>query len=163
MTEELKTIPYGELLVLIRQERAKLETLLESLSDEQFLIPGVTGKWSVKDTLTHITAWEQRYIHLLEDLLAGKTPKRIESPAEVDAENARIFQGNKDKPLSQVRQEFADSYVQALALAENTSEEALYTPNYVPFGDYPLWVLVAANTCWHYQEHSAEIKAWLAK
>jgi hypothetical protein len=43
------------LLSLMQTEHTQLETLLNTLSDEQLLHPGVTGSWSVKDVLAHLT------------------------------------------------------------------------------------------------------------
>ena len=55
-----------EILVLIRSERESLEVMLEPLSDEQMIQPGVENTWSIKDILAHITDWERRMVQWIK-------------------------------------------------------------------------------------------------
>ncbi|MCL4853136.1 MAG: maleylpyruvate isomerase N-terminal domain-containing protein, partial [Bryobacteraceae bacterium] len=44
------------------------------LSDSQMLEPGVTGGWSVKDILAHVTAWEEEALKNLPLILKSERP-----------------------------------------------------------------------------------------
>jgi hypothetical protein len=46
------------------------------LSDAQLMEPGVTGAWSVRDILTHVTTWEEEALKHLPLILKGGTPPR---------------------------------------------------------------------------------------
>ena len=41
------------------------------LPESQLLEPGVTGKWSVRDILAHITTWEEEALKYLPLILEG--------------------------------------------------------------------------------------------
>src|SRR3989442_12804206 len=55
------------------------EALRESyagLSDAELLRPGVTGTWSVKDIIAHVTWWEEEALTHLPLIVAGGKPPR---------------------------------------------------------------------------------------
>lgn len=161
MAEELTS--KEELLAAIRDERAALEEAVEAVEaapgEGMMLEPVFDGGWSVKDTLAHITVWEQLMIGWVEQSLRGEEPQRpITGDDWVDRLNARLYEENRDKPLDEVRQEFASSYREALALIQRVEEDDLFDPERFPWRDgSPLWQMVAANTNWHYKDHREAI------
>jgi len=38
------------------------ETFLSRLSPQHMLVPNVNGAWSIKDCITHLTAWHERLL-----------------------------------------------------------------------------------------------------
>lgn len=52
-----ETIEKAALLDNIQEGYKEFEALLAPLSEEQMTVPGVSGRWSVKDTIAHIAAW----------------------------------------------------------------------------------------------------------
>jgi hypothetical protein len=155
----------SRLLELIRSERQRLETTLAALSENQMVVPGVVGDWSVKDILAHITVWEQHMIHWLKETLRGEVPETVPyglAGADVDERNERIYLEHRDRALAEVLADFGRSCSQVLKAVEGVSEEDLIEPHRFerPAGE-PLWVVVAANTFEHYEEHNESISAWL--
>ena len=151
----------AELLAAIRAEREALEAAVDDLDEEHMLEPVFDGGWSVKDTLAHITAWEQLMIDWVETSLRGDVPQRPVSGDDwVDQLNARLHAENKGKGLDEVQRDFAASYQEALALVERLDEDDLFDPERFPWRDgSPLWQMVAANTNWHYKDHREAIAA----
>jgi hypothetical protein len=149
-----------ELLDQIRAERGRGEETLARLTHAQMLLPGVDGEWSVKDALAHISAWERRMISWVNSVLHGEKPD-IPLPWDEDRMNFDTFTQVKDKPISDVLEEFRLSYWDSLALAETLSEEQLDTVHTDTWPMGPLWIGVAANTSWHYKEHRNDILKWL--
>ena len=47
-----------EILEALHASRAQVEAALTGLTDAQLIEPGALGEWSVKDILSHLTAWE---------------------------------------------------------------------------------------------------------
>ena len=47
------------------------------LSDVELMEPGVTGAWSVRDILAHVTTWEEEALKHLPLILKGGTPPRL--------------------------------------------------------------------------------------
>ena len=60
------------------------------LSDAQMLAPGVTGAWSVRDIVAHVTTWDEEALRHLPLILRGGTPPRYSVLyGGIDAFNAR--------------------------------------------------------------------------
>lgn len=156
----------AKLLDLIQAERAFVERTLSLMSREQMVQPMSEGGWSVKDTLAHISAWEQLCLSWIEAAQRGATP---EAPApgftwdEIDRLNAKIYQDHKDHPLDDVLAYSAQSYRQMRETVEALPEEALFTPKYFAWlhGDDPLWLYIAHNAHIHYEEHMVTVREWL--
>jgi hypothetical protein len=160
-----QTTTKAGLLILIRTERKLLDAELAELTGDQMTKPGVEGRWSIKDLLAHITAWEQRMIQWLKQALRGEVPQHLPTGMtwdDLDRWNEETFLENRDRPLDEVLAESDRSYRQALRAVEMMPEKALFEPGYYVWrGGKPLWEMVAANTYWHYQEHREAIRSWL--
>ena len=64
------------LLGKLDQARAALKDSYAGLSDSRLTEPGVTGDWSVKDILAHVTTWEGEALTHLPLIIAGGRPPR---------------------------------------------------------------------------------------
>ena len=60
------------------------------LSGARLTEPGVTGDWSVKDILAHVTTWEEEALKHLPVIMAGRHPPRYVSYGGIDGFNARM-------------------------------------------------------------------------
>ena len=92
-----------DLLTAIEKERGALETLLETLPDEQMTDPGVVGDWSVKDVLAHLVEWEQMVLGWHATGLRG------------------------DRPLDEVLEQFGTSHQEILGVIQELSNKELFT------------------------------------
>ena len=160
MNEQIKSMSRTELLQQIRDERRALEKVLSRLTHAQMLVPGVDGDWSIKDVLAHISAWERHMINWIGSHLIGEPPD-VPLPWEVDRMNAETFSQVREKPLSEVLEEFRQSYHDSLTLIESLTEKQLQTQYSETWPLGPLWQGVAANTSFHYQEHRVDIEKWI--
>jgi len=155
-----------QLLRDIRDERERLERVLDRFATSAMVEPGVVGQWSAKDVLVHIAFWEAAFRGWIVTAARGETPEMPVSGGtweDVDLLNDRVYQKGRDRPLADVRDEFAASYLPTLALVEATDESVLLDPKRNPLGPRePLWQYAAANTSDHYREHRESLEAWLA-
>ncbi len=87
------------LLRLIQSEHMQLEALLSTLDEEHLLRPGVTGSWSVKDVLAHLTWWEQA---MISELLFGVEldPGLGGQPWSTERANALVVEAKRGQHLS---------------------------------------------------------------
>src|SRR5256885_7218978 len=69
---------------------AALKESYAGLSDPRLTEPGVTGDWSVKDILAHVTTWEREALKHLPLIIAGGRPPRYVSYGGIDAFNAKM-------------------------------------------------------------------------
>lgn len=137
---------------LMRAEHARLDALLAGIPDEQFTQPGAFGEWSVKDMLAHITFWEQRLIAYLNGARESLIQPGEDEQAGIDRINAGVLVANRDRPLADVRESFASSYQQTLALVESLGDDAL--------AQEQLFGLIAGDTFGHYREHIKMLEDW---
>ena len=120
----------SDLLAAIEKERGALEALVEGLTPEQMVEPGVVGEWSVKDVLAHLVEWEQMALGWHAAGLRGETP---EMPApgfkwnQTPALNQMIYEKHRDRPLAEVLEQFHASHQEILGVIQALSNEGLFT------------------------------------
>ena len=73
------------------------------LSDSQLTEAGVTGKWSVKDIIAHVTWWEEEALKHLPLIIKGGRPQRYSVKyGGIDAFNALTTEQKRDLSLAEV-------------------------------------------------------------
>lgn len=134
-----------------REAHERLDALLAALSEEQMTRPGVTGDWSVKDHLAHLTWWGRRVITVLN---GGADPLDVMPGGEKteDEINANVYAANHDRSLADVRADFEATHRDMQRLIETISDETL--------AKREGWI--SGNSDYHYNEHIAMFRAWLA-
>ena len=96
------------------------------LSDAQLMKPGVTGDWSVRDILAHVTTWEEEALtHLPLILEGGRPPRYSVRYGGIDAFNALMTEQKASLSLATVRRQLDDTHRRLRALVQGTSEEQL--------------------------------------
>ena len=142
----------------LARERGKLLAALEGLSEEEMARPGAVGRWSVRDVLAHLLAWEEEAVTRL-DLLAAERPQdfaRIVDEEELEAWNARAHQRYAGLALAEVMRRLRDVQGRILAALDSLSEERLGTDA----GPVPVRNWLPECTYAHEEEHCADILAW---
>jgi hypothetical protein len=81
------------------------------LSNTQLTEPGVAGDWSVKDTIAHVTWWEEEALRHLPLIVAGDRPPRYSAVyGGIDAFNAMMAGRKRDLSLSDVLAQQGDTH-----------------------------------------------------
>lgn len=126
----------------------------EDLTDDQLLEPGVTGEWSVRDLIAHVTWWDEEAITHLPLILDGGGPPRYSVKyGGIDAFNALMTEQKRDLSLDEVQQEFQEThqrlvdYLLSLPPAEIMSNERFKRR-------------LRLDTYGHYPIHTADIREW---
>ena len=135
-----------------------LGSAVDSFSDMELEQPGVVESWSIKDLLGHIAFWAQQAAKNMQLIAAGKADE-VQRPSDekaLDEWNEREWRVRRERPLSDVREEWLESFqgvMQALAaLPSERLEEKVK-------GNTSL-KLFAEDTYEHYKEHLAHLTAW---
>jgi len=142
----------------LARERGKLLAALEGLSEEEMARPGAVGRWSVRDVLAHLLAWEEEAVTRL-DLLAAERPQdfaRIVDEEELEAWNARAHQRYAGLALAEVMRRLENVKGRILAGLDSLSDERLSTDA----GPVPVRNWLPECTYAHEEEHCADILAW---
>lgn len=139
--------PKADAIGKIASQRRQLAASFDGLSSDDILRP-VSGDWSVKDILTHITSWEELILLDLQRIQRGRQPARYH--AGNDSWNPTLMHGRRSFPLDQVLAEFAEVH-DALTGLLDALDESL-----IP-GDVMGICNVLALHDW---EHARDIRAW---
>ena len=153
-----------ELYDALDASRERLLIALDALPDEALLQPGVTGDWSIRDLLAHLTVWEAELVTALMRLQQGKKPDRLlHALADRDAYNAARFLENKDRDLDRIFDDLQGVRAQLEQWLESFSDRALNNPQrYKSLAGQPLWELIARVIFQHEETHLPAVEAFAA-
>ena len=137
----------------------ELSAVIDSMSEPEMVEPGVVEDWSIKDLLGHMAFWADRAANTLAEVKAGRGSEVSgpETETELDEWNAREFAVREGKNLAQLREEWERAHEAARAAIEAFPEEKLDEA----FKDHTVVFEFGADTFAHYQQHAAQISAWL--
>ncbi len=154
-----------EILAALKSEREKFMDTIDGLSAEAMREPGVVGKWSVKDIVSHISQWEAEMVRLLFEASQGQKPTTIHfSEKETDIVNSEWQQEAASRPLERVMADFQAVRKQTIRRVEGLSQQDLSDPNRYPWlRGQPLENWIAGDSFDHEAEHAAQIREWRSK
>jgi len=157
-----------ELFEEIDKERGNLDGLLNTLTEEEMSIAGVTeAGWAVKDVLTHLFEWEQLCLGWYNIYLQGEKPQ-LPAPGlkwnQLPELNNRFFEKHRSRPLSEILEEFQASHQQMLSAINSLSDEELISIGKYPWtGKWSLSNFIEASTASHYRWARVLIRKWQNK
>ena len=124
------------------------------LSDAQLMVPGVTGEWSVRDILAHVTTWEEEALNHLPLILKGGTPPRYSVRyGGIDAFNDLMTKQKRNLSLTEVREQLGATHGRLVEFLQNAPERQ------VP-GDTRFVRRLRLDTYGHYPLHAEAIRQW---
>lgn len=140
----------ADLLVRIAESHQKLDAALARIDQQDMEFSPSPEQWTVKETLVHITAWEQTLLADYRKLVKGEPIHEFDGAEEIDEHNAAICSRAQGMPLQQAKTEFQITYAQIVAWLENLSEDELERPFAygMTLGDF-----IGEDTWKHYEEH----------
>lgn len=108
------------LLTRLDKAWSEFQEARAGLSEAQLMMPGVTGKWSVRDILAHVTTWEEEALKHLPLILKGeRSPRYSLTYGGIDAFNAFKTEQKKNLSLALVLQEMHDVHRRLIAYLES--------------------------------------------
>ena len=124
------------------------------LSVAELLVPGVTGAWSIKDIIAHVSWWEEEALTHLPLILAGGRPPRYSvTYGGIDAFNARMTERKKNLSLAEVLRQRDDVHHRLIALVRSAPETQMT-------GETRFRRRLRLDTYGHYPKHARAIRAW---
>ena len=162
----LAEIDKARLLDLLEAEYEFVHRTIDDLLAEVMLMENVTGTWSIKDMIAHLTAWMKRLLRWFDEIEAGQTPDVPEKGYTwdaVDALNDAQSVKDKNRSLDDVLADFHNVYHEVYRLIEGLSEDDLFHSTFDGLTREPMWRLIVSNTYEHFHEHIKPVREWLAK
>ena len=142
------------MLTRIEEPWSALKAAYGGLSEAEMLAPGVTGTWSVKDIIAHVTTWEEEALAHLPVILAGGRPPRYSvTHGGINAFNALTTQRNRDVPLAEVLRRRDDTHRRLLEFIQTVPEAEFDR-------DTRVRRRLRLDTYGHYPIHAKAIRTW---
>jgi hypothetical protein len=133
-----------------------LEESYADLSEVEMSEPGVTGSWSVKDIIAHVTTWEEEALkHLPLILMGGKPPRYSVTHGGINAFNAAMTVQKRDLEFAEVLRQRDAVHQRLIELVESIPEDHLSS-------DAHFRRRLRADTYSHYPIHAKAISNWRA-
>ena len=124
------------------------------LSDSELLEPGVTGTWSVRDIIAHVTWWEEEALtHLPRILEGGKPPKYSIMYGGIDAFNAQMTEEKRNLSLSEVLKQRDETHSRLIDFIQNVPEDQIAQ-------ETRFRRRLRLDTYSHYPKHAEAIRKW---
>ena len=141
-------------LALLDRRWQELLDSYAGLSDADLAAPGVTGTWSVKDIIAHVSVWEEEALTHLPVVLAGKRPQRYSTAhGGINAFNARMTERNRALTIAEVLRRRDDTHGRLLEFVGRVPEAECA-------GDTRFRRRLRLDTYGHYAVHTKAIRKW---
>lgn len=141
-----------ELQERVRATHGGLVNALEGLSEEEATRKGLTEQWSIKDALSHISAWEIEAARIIGEIQNGTwKPQRLNQEL-IDEFNRQAVEDRQGHSMPQVREEFDAAHREMERLIESFPDEVDESS--------PIYKYVEAVTFKHFAHHGALIEEW---
>jgi len=126
------------------------------LSDSQMTESRVTGDWSVKDIIAHVTWWEEEALNHLPLIIKGGRPPRYSTKyGGIDAFNARMTEQKQGLSLSEILKQMDETHRRlvdyVLSVSEQFTRETRARRR------------LRLDTYSHYPKHAKAIREWRAR
>jgi hypothetical protein len=132
----------------------ELRASYSGLSEAELLSPGVTGKWSVRDIIAHVSWWEEEALKHLPQVLEGRRPPRYSvTYGGIDAFNALMTEKSRDRSLADVLRQRDEIHRRLIDYVRRAPEELFAR-------ETRFRRRLRLDTFGHYPIHAKAIRAW---
>ncbi|RPJ38000.1 MAG: DinB family protein [Chloroflexi bacterium] len=137
---------------------------LDGLSEDQCLVTGVCGVWSVKDIIAHLASFEWVLVDVLNSCVSAGPTIKLDQYTRVDGDtfNAQEVGKRKDLSFSAVVEDYNTGYAKVMEILPKLSQEDLTNPGSLPwYGmEYSLDDFIVYQYYGHKREHCAQIAVY---
>lgn len=134
----------------VRETHGGLVEALEGLSEEDATRVGLTEQWSVKDALSHISAWEIEAARIIKEIQAGTWKPRRMNQEMIDEFNREAVESRRERSFPQVREEFDAAHAEMERIIGSLPEEVDEST--------PTYKYIEGVTFKHFAHHAAQIQ-----
>lgn len=143
-----------QIMAKIEHSWEDLKNSYANLSNAQMHTPGVTGNWSVKDILAHITTWEEEALKYLPLVIKGdKLPRYRDEYGGIDAFNAIMSQRKGSISLNDTLTQLEVVHQQLIVYLLSVAEEQFASETRFRHR-------LRLDTYSHYPQHAQAIHNW---
>ena len=160
-----------QLLAVLASERDKLERIIDAVGMQRMNSAGVSGSYSTKDVLAHLTAYEQALVRWLKEAKAGRVyvDSVLDQP-DLDSRNAIVHEAGKDRSANEIVTSFQTTCDQLEECIRLLTDDELTNADATAWFVVPrwerkqeLWKCIANDSYEHHHQHMPDIERWLAE
>jgi hypothetical protein len=143
-----------QLLARLDEAWKDFEASYAGLAERQLLIPNVTGAWSVRDIIAHVTWWEEEaleHLPLIRD--GGRPPRYSVKYGGINAFNALMTERRRGLSLAEVLRQHDGVHARLVAYVASVPEELVRT-------ETRFRRRLKLDALGHYPIHARAIRAW---
>ena len=159
----------SQLLETLKIRRSRWEQLLNMVEEARMDEPGAAGHWSVKDIISHVTAYERWLVEWLTAAAQNTFP--AESPlddADIERRNRRVYELTYMLSVEQVHTVARQNFEALLAVIKTLPDPYFTDPQSAEWFMKPYWSkmktvpdAVINLSVDHYEEHIPAVQAWI--
>ena len=143
-----------QLLARLDDAWKDFEASYAGLTEQQLLIDGVTGAWSVRDIIAHVTWWEEEALEHLPLILAGGRPPRYSVKyGGINAFNALMTEQRRGLSLVEVLRQHDEVHARLVAYVRAAPDELIRT-------ETRFRRRLKLDAIGHYAIHARAVRAW---
>jgi hypothetical protein len=162
----------SELLNWLQEEYRQWEGLLDEIGPARMEQPGVSGDWSMKYIVAHLTDWQPRVNANIQAAQRGESEPPPPWPAHLQSDdeiNAWIYESNRGRSVREVLDESRQVFQQLLAVVAGLPEDVRIEQVHQGARVYHLvWLngqrFQPGEFFDHFHDdHEPDVRAWLAR
>lgn len=139
----------------VEEAHVKLLRALDGLTEEEATRVGLNPRWSVKDALAHIVAWELHGADAISEIQAGTWKPQRMNRELIDNFNAHAVEVRRDFSMREVSDEFNAAHARMVSLIATLPDEIEESS--------PTYKFIEGVTFRHMTHHAAQIEEWRQK
>lgn len=160
-----------ELQGILWQMRADLERMVAEAGPSRIEEPGVTGDWSLKDVIAHLSGWRWWSVARMEGAVRNQEPAPPWSAdldegkmEDVHRINQQFYAANHSRSVADVLADSRATFDRLERALLALPEEDLFTPGHFPWlHGYAAADIVLGSAGHLYEEHEPEIDAFIGR
>ena len=157
MTEQDENMNRFQLFKRLDSAWNAFKASYDGLSVSELTMPGVTGNWSIKDIIAHVTWWEEEALKHLPLILTGGMPPRYSvTYGGIDAFNALMTEQKKNLSLDEVLQNRDLIHQRLIEFIQTVTEDQISM-------ETRFRRRLRLDTYGHYKKHAKAIRKWREK
>ena len=160
-----------QFLAVLASERGKVEQIIDAVGMHRMDEGGVSGSYSTRDVIAHLTAYEEALVTWLEEAKAGRAyvDPVLDQP-DLDARNAVTYEANKHRSDNEIITSFRTTWAQLEECVRLVTDDELTNADVTAWFVVPrwqrkqeLWKCIANDSYEHHDQHLPDIERWLVE
>lgn len=136
----------------VRDSHRRLIGALDGLAEGHATRVGLNPRWSVKDALSHIVAWELEGARIISEIQQGTWKQQRLNRQAIDDFNARAVKDRRERSIREVREEFDRAHAHMERLIASLPDEVEESS--------PAYKWIEGVTFKHHAHHAGQIEEY---